>query len=197
MSKFIHRTPHQYELLPRASLDLDLDHALQPRHTHARPSWLQRLSASLPGIRNLSDRAVYTHYVTPRRRKRSVLRLVYWSLFSVPYLLVFLVLFAAVFFPSYTVRPAHYQALRQRAVASNAPGRGNPHAEKVFIAAALSETNGSLTSGGWGTAVLGLIDLLGPDNVHLSVYEDNADAATKESLERFRQSVSCKKPLVP
>jgi len=110
----------------------------------------------------------------------------------VPYLLLFLVLLTAVFFPSYTVRPPHYQHLRQRAVASKAPGRANPHAQKVFIAAALYEKDGSLTSGGWGAAVRELIDLLGPDNVHLSVYEDNADPATKESLDRFRSIVTCK-----
>lgn len=189
MSKLTHRAAHEYELLPRTSLDTEESHELEeaPRD----PSWLRRFSSRFQGVSKLSDRAVYTHYVTPRRRKRSALRLIYWSIFSVPYILVFLVLFAGIFFPSYTVRPAHYQELRQRALTSDQPGRANPHNEKVFIAAALSEEKGHLTSGGWGKAVLQLIDLLGPNNVHLSVYEDNADQETKQSLAQFRQNVTC------
>ena len=108
-----------------------------------------------------------------------------------PYILLFLVLFAGIFFPSYTVRPAHYKELRQRALTSASPGRGNPHGEKVFIAAALSENKGHLTSGGWGRSVLQLVDLLGPENVYLSVYEDNADAETKKSLAKFEEHVTC------
>lgn len=108
-----------------------------------------------------------------------------------PYILVFLVLFAAIFFPSYTVRPAHYTELRQRALKHTAPGRANPYHEKVFIAAALSEEKGHLTSGGWGRSVLQLVDLLGPENVHLSVYEDNADEETKQSLIAFRRNATC------
>ncbi|KAI8942130.1 hypothetical protein NX059_000221 [Plenodomus lindquistii] len=196
MSKFTQRSTHQYELLPRASLDDDIDEAQQLRTTPAHPPWLRRFTNRFHGVSKLSDRAVYTHYVTPRRRKRSVLRLVYWSVFSVPYILLFLVLFAGIFFPSYTVRPAHYQELRQRAMGSDAPGRGNPHHEKIFIAAALSEENGTLTSGAWGTSVLQLIDLLGPENVHFSLYEDNADAETKKSLERFRHNVTSNSTIV-
>jgi ZIP family zinc transporter len=109
----------------------------------------------------------------------------------VPYILLFLVVFTSIFFPSYTVRPAHYKELRQRALNSTIPGRANPHNEKVFIAAALTEDKGHLTSGGWGRSVLQLVDLLGPDNVHLSIYEDNADAETKQSLIDFRHKATC------
>jgi ZIP family zinc transporter len=47
-------------------------------------------------------------------------------------------------------------------------------------------------SGAWGKAVLKLIDLLGPEHVHLSIYEDNPDLKTKQALVEFRKQVPCK-----
>jgi ZIP family zinc transporter len=117
-----------------------------------------------------------------------MLRLIYWSLFSVPYILIVLVLVAGIFFPSYTVRPPHYEELRKRATNT---GRANPYNEKVFIAASLAETKGDLTSGAWGREVLELVELLGQENVHLSIYEDNPDPVTKQSLISFREQVKC------
>jgi hypothetical protein len=185
MSAKHRRSTNDYELLPRDSLDEEAKHS-DVRHP-TRPAWLSRVAS----ITCLSNPAIYAHYVTPRRRKRSVLRLVYWTVFSIPYFLVSLVLVAGIFFPSYTVRPAHYNELRQRALNSNAPGRANPYSETVFIAAALYEEKGNLASGAWGKAVLQLIDLLGPEHVHLSIYEDNADLKTKQALVDFRKKVPC------
>jgi len=93
-----------------------------------------------------------------------------------------------IFLPSYTVRPPHYDELRKRATTT---GRANPYNEKVFIAASLAEKKGDLTSGAWGNEVLQLIDLLGHENVHLSIYEDNPDPVTKQSLTAFRTKVKC------
>jgi hypothetical protein len=191
MSAKHRRSTTDYELLPRDSLDEEAKpypELPDPR----RQGWLSRVASSLRITRYLSNRAVYAHYVTPRRRKRSVLRLVYWTVFSIPYFLVLLVLVAGIFFPSYTVRPAHYDKLRARALDTHEPGRGNPHSEKIFIAAALYEEKGNLASGAWGRAVLQLIDLLGPEHVHLSIYEDNPDLKTKQALVDFRQKVTCK-----
>jgi hypothetical protein len=186
MSVKFRRSTNEYELLPRDSLD---EEAKEYAELHApSPSWLSRIAAALR-ITDFTNRAVYAHYVTPRRRKRSVLRLVYWIVFSVPYFLVLLVLVAGVFFPSYTVRPAHYNELRQRALNSTEPGRANPYSEKIFISASLYEEKGNLVSGAWGKAVLELIDLLGPEHVHLSIYEDNPDLKTKQALNEFRQKV--------
>lgn len=180
-------SPHNYELLPRTSLEAYQLPRLE--RSASNSSWLQRLSSRLPG--KFSHPSAYTHYVTPRRKKRSAIRLVFWTVFCFPYVCLFLVLVAAIFFPSYTVLPAHYDELRQRALASDFPGRANPHNEKVFISASLYEHEGHLTSGRWGSAVLELIDLLGPNNVHLSIYEDNADAVTKQSLVDLANKVTC------
>ncbi|KAF1938093.1 Zip-domain-containing protein [Clathrospora elynae] len=194
MPKLFRRAIHEYELLPRASTEAEdtFEHKHAASNT-SRPSWLRRLRSRFDGVNKLSERAVYTHYVTPRRRKRSILRLIYWSFFSVPYILIALVLVAGIFFPSYTVRPAHYQELHERALAT---GRANPYNEKVFIAASLAEKKGDLTSGGWGRQVLQLVDLLGTENVHLSVYEDNPDPVTRQSLIEFRENTKCNSTIV-
>ncbi|KAF1831459.1 Zip-domain-containing protein [Decorospora gaudefroyi] len=190
------RPVHQYELLPRGSFEseqaFDVEPATSTSNT-SNPSWLHRLGNRFRGVNRFSERAVYTHYVTPRRRKRSILRLLYWSVFSVPYILAILVIFTGIFFPSYTVRPAHYQELRQRALNE---GRANPYNETVFIVASLAEKKGDLTSGAWGQEILELVDLLGPQNVYLSIYEDNADLVTKQSLVSFRQKVKCNSTIV-
>jgi len=188
MSAKLRRSNNEYELLPRDSFEEEhKEHA----ELHAPPqSWLSRLGSRLR-LTKFPNRAAYAHYVTPRRRKRSILRLVYWAIFSVPYILITLVLVAGIFFPSYTVRPPHYEHLRKVATNSTVPGRANPYNETVFITAALYEEKGSLVSGAWGKAVLKLIDLLGPEYVHLSVYEDNADLKTKQALAEFRKKLSC------
>jgi len=181
---------HDYEPLPRVSSDSD-GFAQLERHDYPS-SWLQRLTSKIPGVARLVNPSVYVHYVTPRRRKRSVLRLLYWTLFSTPYVVLFLVLFAGIFIPSYTYRPVHYNELRQRSLRSVSPGRANPNNEKIFIAAAIYEEKGELTSGPWGKAVLDLVDLLGPQNVHLSIYENDADFITQQSLADLRKSATCK-----
>ncbi|KAI2488216.1 CAP59-mtransfer domain containing protein [Pyrenophora tritici-repentis] len=194
MLKSNRRPIHEYELVPRESLDDQQPFALDPPTSRSsKPSWLARLKSHLSGVNKLSERAVYTHYVTPRRRKRSILRLIYWTFFSVPYILILLVLITGIFFPSYTVRPAHYEELRKRAADT---GRANPYNEKVFITASLAENKGDLTSGAWGKEVLQLVDLLGPENVHLSLYEDNPDPLTKQSLADFRYKVKCNSTIV-
>lgn len=183
---------HQYELVPRDSIDEEQHNAGRDpldTTTFSRPSWLDRLPWPLTNVNKLSERAVYVHYVTPRRRKRSLLRLIYWTIFSIPYLLILLVLVTGAFFPSYTIRPPHYDELRKRAITT---GRANPYNETVFIVASLAEHKGDLTSGAWGKEVLQLIDLLGPENVHLSIYEDNPDPVTKQSLKAFRDEVKCR-----
>jgi ZIP family zinc transporter len=152
---------HQYELVPRESIDDDRhDAGLESltTTTFPKPSWLDRLSWPLSNVNKLSERAVYAHYVTPRRRKRSILRLIYWTVFSIPYILILLVLVTGAFFPSYTVRPAHYDELRKRATTT---GRANPYNETVFIAASLAEHKGDLTSGACHQTVIDCISQQG------------------------------------
>ena len=64
--------------------------------------------------------------------------------------------------------------------------------KKIFIAATLYDAEGTLVGGDWGSAVTELVDLLGPANVHLSVYENDPDTRAKASLENLAKGISCK-----
>ncbi|KAL3465444.1 cryptococcal mannosyltransferase 1-domain-containing protein [Aspergillus heterothallicus] len=120
------------------------------------------------------------------------------------YLAIFCAIIAALaaltftFFPSYTHPPAHYTALREQVRNAPSPqsGRGNPHNEKVFIAASLYDPTGELAGGHWGASILELIDLLGEENVFLSVYENDSGDAGETALSGLDDRVACNKSLV-
>lgn len=96
----------------------------------------------------------------------------------------------AVFYPSYTHLPRHYQELREQVKSSSQPGRGNPSHEKVFIAASIRDRHGTLARGAWAERVLELVDLLGPDNVFLSIYENDAGAAGQAALRELDEKLA-------
>ena len=122
--------------------------------------------------------------------KRSCSRLVSF-LTLVIYLLVILLAVTATCFPSYSNPPPHYSSIAQRCKGTGWAGCANSHDEKVFIAASILDKNGSLISGPWARAVLKLIDLIGPDNVFLSVYENGADASAKLEIQNFAAKLRC------
>ncbi|KAF2144117.1 glycosyltransferase family 69 protein [Aplosporella prunicola CBS 121167] len=134
--------------------------------------------------------------VSPRRPLYKLLRGLLWTAILLPIVLGFLVIFTTAFRPSYTHAPSHYNELRERAVQSTEPGRGNIHNEKVFIAASLYDANGTLVGGSWSQNILDLVDLLGPENVHLSIYENDPDDLAKDALESFKSRVKCNSTLV-
>ena len=110
--------------------------------------------------------------------------------------ILFLLIFTAIFRPSYTSLPPHYAALRKRALESKIQGRGNPHNESVFIVASLYDHDGALAGGQWGRAVLELTDLLGRDNVFLSIYENDSGDEGQNALRELEKQVPCNKSLV-
>lgn len=81
--------------------------------------------------------------------------------------------------------------MEQRCKASKELGRGNVNNQKVFIAATLYDAKGVLTGGKWGAAIKELIDLLGPNNTHLSVYENDPDPLAEEALKRLGNQLNC------
>lgn len=187
---FLGRRPN-YELIPRTSHDTDAFPELESAVSNS--SQTSSLADFLPcRVQQFLKGSTYVHYITPRRRKRSVLRLVYWTLVSIPLICLGLVLVAGIFAPSYTNPPAHYEAVKKAVCASKAPGRANLRNEKVFIAASLYESHGQLTSGPWAKSVLELVDLIGPENVYLSVYEDNPSNETRQSLLDLKAQAACK-----
>ncbi|EAU39017.1 conserved hypothetical protein [Aspergillus terreus NIH2624] len=127
---------------------------------------------------------------------------------STPYRYILLLLWIAVtiilcdimltfiFWPSYTHLPPCYKKLTKAVSTSDAPGRGNTHSEKVFIAAILYDPHGEYAGGQWGEALEQLIDLLGHDNVFLSLYENNSGKEGKQALETLTRRIPCNKSIV-
>ena len=105
---------------------------------------------------------------------------------------VLLVALASIFAPSYTSPPAHYELLKSKGLGSDENGRANPNNDKVFIAASLYDPDGGLVGGAWGNAISELIMLLGIENVFLSIYENDSDAASQTALEEFGKGISSK-----
>ena len=69
------------------------------------------------------------------------------------------------------------------------PGRGNVRQDEVFIAANI--INEELIRGPWGAALLELIDLLGEDNVFVSIYENDSGYGTQKALQELQRNFSC------
>ncbi|KAL8731456.1 MAG: hypothetical protein Q9166_003431 [cf. Caloplaca sp. 2 TL-2023] len=107
-----------------------------------------------------------------------------------------LVFLTAIFRPSYTRRPAHYAALKEKVLASKDSGRGNSGNEKIFIAASIYDKGGHLVNGPWGDALLDLVHILGKDNVFLSIYENDAGEKAEDALNHFKAKVSCPSEII-
>lgn len=133
------------------------------------------------------------HIATSRPlRRKSSWRTVFLICIQVP--LVLVVLFLALtpaLFPSYLDPPFRYQVLRSIVNDATNPGRANLNNEKVFIAASIYDADGQLAGGAWGERLAQLVNILGPDNVFLSIYEDNASPIAASALDSLASKVSC------
>ena len=132
---------------------------------------------------------------TPTRRGLLIRRLCFFFQYCACFIFV-IVLFTAIFRPSYTSPPGHYTALNKRILESNDYGRGNNDKEKVFIAASIYDKGGHLIKGAWGKAVLDLVNLLGNQNVFLSIYENDAGEEARDALIKFKKRVQCANSIV-
>ena len=115
---------------------------------------------------------------------------------SVAGIIGILIVFTAIFRPSYTYPPPHYEHLRKRVLASNEYGRGNSENQKIFIAASIYDKGGRLVKGAWGRNLLELLDLLGNRNTFLSIYENDSGEEAQKALEEFKEKVQCNSKLV-
>ena len=112
--------------------------------------------------------------------------------FSYAFLIVLFstIIVGAVFYPSYTYLPPHYEQLRYQVKSSSHSGRGNPRQEKIFIAASIRDRHGSLAKGVWAEKILELVELLGPDNVFLSIYENDAGPVGQAALQELDEKLA-------
>ncbi|KAF3483015.1 uncharacterized protein GIQ15_02339 [Arthroderma uncinatum] len=115
-----------------------------------------------------------------------------WVLIAISCLVVLIPLF----WPSYTHRPPHYNDLQRLAVGSDKPGRGNSRNEKVFITANIYDPDGSLAQSQWSKNIFQLIDLLGPENTYLSIYENDMNDKARDALNRLAEQTPCNHSLV-
>ncbi|KAM0721331.1 hypothetical protein Q7P37_003035 [Cladosporium fusiforme] len=172
---------------------LELDELHQIFTEVTAPVWLR----SSPQSRKYIGRtARITRFLCKPSAARSLLRLFKLLLSAISSILVL----NFVFFPSYNGPPSRYSDLErqvQEAQGTNtATGSANLEGERVFIAASLHDTAGQLLRGAWAEAILELIHLLGPDNVFLSIYENDADDESLRALYDFKARVPCSSALV-
>lgn len=169
----------------RSSDDHELDDFL-PKTPEKRPS--------------LPNRIRIWFLSRPRALRRNVLRHPLLAIaVAAKYTLILLaVLFVAVpiLTPSYTRPPPHYRELKERCTGPDAvAGCANPFNEKVFISISLYDKGGHLASGRWGEQVLELIQMLGPENTFLSIYENDSPLG-EAPLADFKSKVPCNHEIV-
>jgi hypothetical protein len=154
------------------------------------PHPLRRLlPRSVTSFRTRCHLPTYPH-VPYGRRLRRIISLIYCLTIST----VVLVLFTALFRPSYTHRPHHYHELERRTILSAGSGSANHFNEQIFIAVSLYDKNGHLAGGRWGEQLHELIDLLGPKNVFLSIYQ--SDSGNGTALDAFKTKVKCRHEII-
>lgn len=136
----------------------------------------------------------------PRHIRRNVLRHPILALVATAkYLLISLavILIATpILIPSYTRLPPHYRDLQAGCEGPDArPGCANPNNEKVFISVSLYDKGGHLVNGRWGEQMQELIQMLGPENTFLSIYENDSPLG-KEPLRAFAGKIPCAHEIV-
>lgn len=182
---------HQVHLLSDRLLSYGSKSLFSTRFPSLAPTWLRkkyrprRSRARVRRISRLCSCSLRSFY-----RKLALI------LYAFVATILTVVVVGGVFFPGYTHPPPHYETLRKIVADSDAPGRANVHHEKVYIAASIFDKGGKLANGPWAENVLGLIDLLGPENTFLSIYVNDAGPEAKEALEILEKRVPCGHALV-
>ena len=189
------RRIEQYELLPRTSQDSILSSGSSAQAHDgpppASPHLLRRFMWYFFRLPLRPVRSVYTKIHRPGGSRGLLFRGSCWIFTAFVTFIVVLVIYTFAFRPSYTYLPDHYRALQKRCVESKETGRGNINNEKVFIAATLYDPGGTLMGKDCGSAVLWMVELLGPQNVYLSIYENDADPLAKAALESMERKITC------
>ncbi|KAJ5579521.1 uncharacterized protein N7459_005506 [Penicillium hispanicum] len=201
--------PDEYELASRSSLDSegtfnldddDFESQIPPSSRLGAPRlpWLSRIFSSFSGYRHIktNTRPILASSARPTCGRRFLFRRRCCYLHVVFGIIFALVLLTSIFRPSYTHPPAHYSALRRSALDKSYAGRGNPRNEQVFIAASLYDRGGELAGGQWGTQLLQLVDMLGPNNVFVSIYENDSGAEGQAALRELEKQIPSEKSIV-
>ena len=95
----------------------------------------------------------------------------------------------SVMWAPYQQPPRHYDRLARRIRHSKEPCRGNPHDEKIFIASNIE--NEKMIRGPWGEALRELVEILGGQNVFVSIYENSGEEGPRDGLRELQAKLSC------
>jgi hypothetical protein len=133
--------------------------------------------------------------LVPWRRYRATT--LFWRLIVAYYntvvilfsLSLILSIFDVVFRSSYIYQPKHYNDLRLTVESSTTPGRANPGGKKIFIASNIIQHE--LIRGQWGENLIKLVDYLGPQNVFVSIYENDSGPEAPKALAWLRDQLQC------
>ncbi|CAK4030317.1 glycosyltransferase family 69 [Lecanosticta acicola] len=172
--------------------DFDDEPSLAPLTFTQRPRWWRPMPRRLGHRRGGSGSSLFT--IHPPRRRRALLYRAVQLLALVPHIVLSSIILCGIFFPSYSYPPERYLELRARVQEQGLTA--NTNNEKVFIAASLYDREGEVVSGLWGQSVLHLIDILGKENVFLSIYENDPDEKAQEALDAFAKNVTCESAIV-
>ncbi|KAL3476238.1 cryptococcal mannosyltransferase 1-domain-containing protein [Aspergillus californicus] len=204
-SRLLH--PDEYELDMRSSIDsqgtFNLDEAdFESQTVPTRSKLLYRTPLisrffgpnTSSGYRRLNPSTTFSK--SSKRPRVCLNRRICFYLQSFFGIILALVLLSSIFTPSYTRPPKHYNTLREHVSHSTTSGRGNPRNERIFIAASLYDNKGDLAGGQWGGRVLKLIELLGEENVFLSIYENDSGSAGAGALHDLDAQIPCNKSII-
>lgn len=190
----------EFELQPSSpESDLNKDRnfsSLQPwykRMFDYASAWIPVSSARYRPLADpMSSQSTPVNMTMNSHRNRLCTRGRWLYLALIPTIASIVVITTAILVPSYHHPPDHYKELHERTINSGESGRANINKEKVFIATSLYEGQGDLVLGSWVRSVLELVDILGPENVFLSLYKNDPDPHAKTALDNFSSLVKCK-----
>ena len=153
------------------------------------PLWTRHLRACWhPSAFSSQPLGLKTHHRPSCKIVRSLVLLLNSAAIIILVLIVVSIL-DAILYPSYAHPPTHYQLLKNAVQSSSQTGRGNPNSDKIFIASNIIKAD--LIRGHWGNAMFQLIDYLGPENVFVSIYENDSGPDTVTALTEFARKLPC------
>lgn len=172
--------------------DFDDDPSILPLVFTQRPRWWNPMPRRLRHRRGGSGSNLFA--IHPPRRRRSLQCRIAQLLMLAPWLIFSSIIICGIFFPSYSYPPERYLEMRARVQEQGLTA--NTNNEKVFIAASLYDPEGEVVSGYWGQSVRYLIDILGSENVYLSIYENDPDEKALAALNAFAKNITCESEIV-
>lgn len=197
LSRLLSQVPNADTQLSPADQDLNedfifaFDRRQKQLHAHGKHSiclWQWALTTTARVFHLLSMRHLPLHSRNSKIHRSHCGKLAIYLLGAIASFITVSVI-NAIFNPSYANPPPRYKILEQRVTSSTASGRGNVNNEKIFLAANI--INEELIRGPWGSSVLELINIVGEENVFVSIYENDSGNGTRDALEAFQRKLPC------